>query len=92
MNAIDTLAESKNTLHNPSSCTCGRIVWLSTHCDFFAMNVGTNERDARIDAKIGAVYRGVQFRPETLKDAVSGVFWEMWNAWEPAEGIKVAQA
>jgi len=77
------------TLHNPSSCTCGRIIWLSMHCDFFAMNIGTREGDTRIDARIGSVYRGIWFQPETLKETVNDVFWEMWRAWEPEEGVKV---
>ncbi|MDW8847708.1 hypothetical protein SD961_17750 [Erwinia sp. MMLR14_017] len=77
------------TLHNPSSCTCGRIIWLTMNCDFFIMNLGTNERDARIDAKIGSAYKGIEFRPQALKEVVAEVFWEMWNHWLPAEGIKV---
>ncbi|WP_315311029.1 hypothetical protein [Pantoea vagans] len=77
------------TLHNPSSCTCGRIIWLSIHCDFFRMNIGTCEGDTRIDARIGSVYRGTWFQPEALKETVNNLFWEMWRAWEPEEGIKV---
>lgn len=91
MQITDTPTITGTTVHNPSSCTCSRIVWLSTHCDFFAMNMSTPERDARIDAKIGINYQGVQFRPEMLKEAVAGVFWEMWRTWEPAEGLKVIQ-
>lgn len=88
MNSTDTSTASV-TLHNPSSCTCGRIIWLSTNCDFFAMSLGTHESDARIEAKLGSACSGVQFRPENLKEAVADVFWQMWNLWEPAEGIKV---
>ncbi|WLS80781.1 hypothetical protein Q3V30_10005 [Erwinia pyri] len=77
------------TLHNPSSCTCGRIIWLTMNCDFFVMNLGTHDRDARIDAKMGSAYKGVTFRPEALKEVVAEVFWEMWHQWVPAEGLKV---
>lgn len=89
MNMPEAPAVTNITLHNPSSCTCGRIIWLSMHCDFFAMNIGTSGNDARISANIGTFSQSKIFPPEMLKDAVATIFWEMWNVWEPAEGIKV---
>jgi len=59
------------------------------HCDSFAMNMGTCDVDARIDASIGMISQRKMFPPEMLKEAVAAIFWEMWNAWKPAEGIKV---
>lgn len=88
MNTTETSTASV-TLHNPSSCTCGRIIWLSMNCDAFAMNLGTPERAARLEAAIGSACSSVEFHPAQLKEVVADVFWQMWNVWEPAEGIKV---
>lgn len=88
MNTTET--STAVTLHNPSSCTCGRIIWLSLHCDGFVLNLGTDECEARIEAALGLACSSVQFQPENLKEVVADVFWRMWNAWQPAEGIKVA--
>jgi len=87
MNNTDT--STAVTLHNPSSCTCGRIIWLSMHCDRFALNLGTGECEAQIEATLGSACSGAQFHPENLKEVVADVFWQMWNVWQPAEGIKV---
>ncbi|HAK36409.1 MAG TPA: hypothetical protein DCM44_19070 [Pantoea sp.] len=88
MNTTET--STSVTLHNPSSCTCGRIIWLSQHCDGFVLNLGTGKCEARIEAVLGPACSSVQFQPENLKEVVADVFWRMWNAWQPAEGIKVA--
>lgn len=77
------------TLHNPSSCTCGRLVWLSLHCDRFTLTFGTRECEARIEAALGSACSDLPFQPENLKEAVAEVFWQMWHAWQPAEGMKV---
>jgi len=89
MNTSVDAAGSYITLHNPPSCTCARIIWLSMNCVSFAMNIGTGNGDAHIDARLGAVYRSTRFHPETLKETVNALFWEMWAVWEPEEGIKV---
>ncbi|WP_336777748.1 hypothetical protein [Pantoea sp. USHLN256] len=89
MNMPEAPAVTNITLHNPSSCTCGRIIWLTMHCDSFAMNMGTWDVEARIDASIGTISQRKTFPPEMLKEVVAVIFWEMWNAWEPAEGKKV---
>lgn len=89
MNAPENAGVTAVTLHNPSSCTCGRIIWLSLNCDSFAMNIGSGDGDAHIAARLGPVYRSTRFHPETLKETVNAIFWQMWAVWEPAEGIKV---
>lgn len=89
MNIPETAAVTNIILHNPSSCTCGRIIWLTLHCDFFVMTLGTSELDAHIEARIGATSQSMTFRPEILKDVVSAIFWPMWDQWQPTEGIKV---
>ncbi|RPE03671.1 hypothetical protein BBB56_04085 [Candidatus Pantoea deserta] len=89
MNNADT--STAVTLHNPSSCTCGRMIWLSTHCDFFALNLGTSDREAHIEAALGPASSSVQFHPEQLKEVVADLFWQMWHVWEPAEGMKVTR-
>lgn len=53
------------------------------------MNIGTSGNDGRISANIGTFSQSKIFPPEMLKDAVATIFWEMWNVWEPEEGIKV---
>lgn len=89
MNPTEASSAPGTTLYNPSTCTCGRIIWLTMNCDFFVMHLGTHDQDARIDAKIGSACKGIQFRPEDLKEVVAEVFWEMWNLWVPSDGIKV---
>lgn len=79
-------------VHHPSSCTCGRIIWLTANCDDFAMNLRTSCEDASITARIGSTHCEFLFRPERLKIVVADVYRVMWNAWEPAEGIKLSQA
>ena len=89
MNLSENTITTTITLHNPSSCTCGRIIWLSLHCDRFTMTVGSGDSGAHIDARLGPVSRSVGFHPEALKETVNDLFWEMWRVWEPAEGVKV---
>jgi len=89
MNMTENAMLTPVTLHNPSSCTCGRIIWLSMHCDFFAMKMGQDDGETHVEARIGSVYRETAFHPENLKETVNDFFWEMWAAWQPAEGIKV---
>ncbi|MCQ5472385.1 hypothetical protein FHW04_000537 [Pantoea sp. AN62] len=91
MNTSEDAVVSHITLHNPPSCTCARIIWLSMNCDAFAMNIGTANGDAHIDARLGSVYRSTRFHPEALKETVNDLFWEIWAVWEPEEGIKVME-
>ncbi|WP_312758136.1 hypothetical protein [Pantoea brenneri] len=91
MKSSEDAVVSHITLHNPPSCTCARIIWLSMNCDSFAMNIGTANGDAHVDARLGSVYHSTRFHPETLKETVNDLFWQIWAVWEPAEGIKVME-
>lgn len=94
INAIESGANemtNKNgsiIIHNPPTCTCQRIIWLAAYCDRFELDVGTKDRDARINAQLGDKLQGAQFRPHMLRESVAGVFSAMWEAWEPSEGVK----
>lgn len=85
---MKTLTATKISVHVPPSCTCARIVWLAEHCDRFELDVGTDKRDAMINASFKGVQRWALFRPSMLRESVAGVFHAMWKLWEPEEGIK----
>ncbi len=75
-------------IHNPPSCTCRRIIWLSEHCDTFSLTV--TQTGARINARLADKAIDNTFAYTRLSEAIAEAFWQIWQRWQPEDGLKIA--